>query len=313
MNEMDVEQEPEEEKSMALTKVVAEGDPKALLAHLESKAAVAARMRSAIETILISQTYPQDWSIQGAGDKAKACLSSAGAERIARSFPIRYRDVKWKKEVTTDSEGEAYRYVYEGYAELENRVVYVHGSYSTRDNFLGKADGEWKALENINENSIRSAAYHIFCGNAIKELLGLRGMPAAEYQRIMGGTGRDAAKSTKVDRGQGTQGGSSEDDHRHQVELGEICMAIANAGCTVAQDAEGKWSLTDLSESEDRKVETIAGEICALLSGFTGDKGPVAGKNSPRLLKGKWLSSTLGKARALKESLDKNDAGAPWG
>lgn len=90
-----------------LAHVMSEGDPETMLIMLEKKAGIALRMKQAVETIMVSQTYPQDWTIQGQGDKARACLSSAGAERIGRHFPIRYRNVAWKKEEWQDSHGKA--------------------------------------------------------------------------------------------------------------------------------------------------------------------------------------------------------------
>lgn len=310
MNSEITDYEPEtvesETRDHALAKVVAEGDPELMLAHLEKKAQLAARMRQAIETVLISQTYPEDWTCQG----DKACLGSAGAERVGRSFPVQYRDVTWNKETFTDCHGEGYRYVYSGYASLYDRVVFVHGSYSTRDKFLGFKDGDWRPLEDINEGHVRNAAYHVFCGNAIKELLGLRGLPVSEYQRIMGATGRDAGKSSKVQRGRGTEGGSQAtgDDHAHQKELAELCIGIANAGSTVEQDAEGNWRLHALSEGDDRQPLEVAKDICIQLSSFTGKDGNrITGKGAKELT-GKWLSATLAKARKLTESLTE----MPW-
>jgi hypothetical protein len=306
MNEMDTEHEPDESKSMELAKVVSDGDPELMLAHLEKKAALAGRMRQAIETVLISQTYPQDWTVQGDGDKAKACLGSAGAERVGRSFPIRYRDVKHTKEAFTDVNGEGYRYIYEGYAELYERIVYVQGSYSTRDAFLGKTKGEWRDVADINEGFIRNAAFHIFTGNAIKALLGLRGMPAAEYQRIMGGTKRDPTKSPTVTRGQGTQGGSSEDDSKHQAELGKLCIEIANMGRTVVLDSEHKPVLGTLSDGDERSPLDVAKDICKTISGFWSKKDNkwVDGLDSAKALKGQRLSITVAKARELAELLN---------
>lgn len=303
---MDVEPEPEESQSMALAKTVAEGDPELMLAHLEKKAKTAVAMKRAVEHILLAHTYPADWTIQGDGDKAKACLSSAGAERVARSFPIVYSGVKWAKEEFEDTNGKAYRYSYEGYAELYGRRVYVHGSYSTRDKFLGFANKEWRSKEEINEGHIRNAAYHVFCGNAVKELLGLRGMPAAEYQRIMQGTGQDGKKSQTVTRGQGTQGGTSADDSKHQSELAKICMEIANMGRTVAIDDGGNYVLTPLGEADERTPLDVAREICKVLSGFKDKKTDkwVEGKDSAKALKGKWLEATRSKAKELHERLN---------
>jgi hypothetical protein len=284
-NELDVIPEPE--GASGLSRVMVEGDPDVLLAVMEKKAALAGRMRGAIETMVVSQTYPQDWTIQGEGDKAKACLSSAGAERVGRNFPIRFERIEWKKETWSDAMGSAYRYLYTGYAILYDQTVYAEGTYSTRDEFLGKAKGEWRPLEDINEGDIRSAAHHIFCGNAIKELLGLRGMPDSEYHRIMGGTGRSPAKSTSVQRGQGTQGGTGDDDVRHQKELAELCIGFANNAQTVQHDEEGNWSLCPLSESDSREMMDIAKEICVLLSSFRADDGKTVRGKGAKELKGK--------------------------
>jgi len=288
-----------------LAHVMSEGDPETMLIMLEKKAGIAIRMKQAVETIMVSQTYPQDWTIQGQGDKARACLSSAGAERIGRHFPIRYRNVAWKKEEWQDSHGKAYRYVYSGYADMYDREVYAEGSYSTRDEFLGKANKQWRPLEDINEGDIRSAAMHIFQGNAIKELLGLRGIPQAEFERIMGRTGQNAGAASTVNRGQGTQGGTSAGDGAHQKELAEICIAIANAGQVAEPTEDGKgFMLMPMGESDDRTDIERAKAICVTLSSFWSekDKKRVSGKPASEL-KGRWLDATLAKARELKAKL----------
>lgn len=256
-------------------------------------------MRAAIERILVSQTYAQDWTIQGEGDKARACLSSAGAERIARNFPIHYDRVQIKREDWSDAEGPAYRYVCTGYATLYDRGVYAEGSYSTRDEFLGKKQGKWRPLEEINEGDIRSAAHHIFCGNAIKELLGLRGLPAAEYQRIMGSTGQDATKSGRVTRGRGTQGGATPEEHAQQRELVELCVGFANDGNTVELGDDGQWRLVPLAADDERDAMEVAKDICEQLSSFEGNDGEVVPGKGARELRGKWLGATLTKAKKL--------------
>jgi len=290
-----------ESRDHALVQIVAEGDPELFLAHLEKKAQLAGRMRQAIETVLVSQTYPKDWTVQG----DKACLSSAGAERVGRSFPILVEGTTWVKEEFIDTHGKGYRYVFSGSAILYGRKVFVQGSYSTRDKFLGYANGQWRAVEDMNEGHIRNAAYHVYCGNGIKELLGLRGVPVEEYKRIMGTTGRDAGKSSTVQRGKGTRGGSraTEEDKPNQKALCEACIVIVDAGMTLgAQDGDGNWSLAPIGDSDDRKPLDIAAAICVDLSSFEGDKGPVKGKPSSQLT-GKWLGSTLGKAHKLVASL----------
>lgn len=289
-----------ESRDHALAKVVAEGDPEEMLATVSKAAAVAEQMREQTEMVLVARTYRGDWTIQG----NKACLCSAGAERVGTLFAIRFHKTTWKKEEFTDGEGKGYRYVYSGNATLGNRLIEVQGNYSTRDKFHGKAHGEWKPLEEINEGEIRNAAYHIYTGNGIKALLGMRNIPEVEFERIMKAMGRQTGKTSTVQRGKGTRGGSQAtgDEKRHQKELAEACISIANAGMTVELDAEGKWSLRPLSDSDERPVLEIANAICIELSTFEGDHGTIKGKDAKYLTK-KWLDSTLGKARKLLESL----------
>jgi 5S rRNA maturation endonuclease (ribonuclease M5) len=299
----DYEPEPVQNESTSLVDVRSEGDPEQLLIVLEKRAKLAERMRQAIETVLVSQTYPQDWTEQG----KCVCLGSAGAERIARSFPISFANVTWEKEEIIDANGTGYRYVYSGDAILNDRTVHAQGNYSTRDAFLGKKDGAWKPQEDINEGNIRNAAYHVFCGNGIKELLGLRGMPVEEYRRIMKTTGRDPGKSATVERGKGTEGGTSDDDTKHQRELVEICIAIANSGQTV--EADGKeYKLVLLSDSDSREGMEIAKDVCERLSAFKGKDGNMVAGRGAKSLKGKSLEITLSKARKLKEKLDAQPA-----
>lgn len=300
--------EPIETTSTEIANVMHEGDPLNQLAILEAKAEIAIRWKNAINTILITQTFPEDWTIQGAGDKAKACLSSAGAERVARLFNIRFYEAKWTKQEFTDSSGQAYRYIYECKAALGEREVFAQGSYSTRDKFLGYSNSEWRPVEDINENNIRNAAYHICIGNAIKALLGLRGIPASRFAEIMGNVGESPTKAAAVERGSGTQGGTSEDDSVKQRELAEICMKIAGGGCTVAPDGKG-WTLVPMSDSDDRNDTDRAKEICTSISGFTNKEGKIVPGKLAKELKGGRLEVTLSTARKLREQLDNGGVG----
>ena len=297
---MDVE--PEEHRGTTLVRVLSEADPDKMLALMEKKASLGTRMRSAVEGLLLSHTYPRDWNIQGNGDKATACLGSAGAERVAREFPINFTDVSWTKEEWTDSYGAAYRYVYTGYASLYDRKIFIQGRYSTRDAFLGKVDESWRAIEDINEGNIRSAAFHMMRGDGIKALLGLRGLPAAEYERIMRATSRDPSATPTVARGSGTQGGTSADDHKAQADLAEACISIAAAGMTVESDGK-QWSAVPMSDSDDRAELERAVDICIKLSSFTGKDGKeITGKPASQL-KGKWLANAHKTAQRIASGL----------
>ncbi len=296
-----IDAEPIENASTELAKVMNEGDPETMLAILEKKAELAPRYNRAINTILVTQTYPEDWTQQG----DKMCLSSAGAERVARLFSIRFHDHKCSKQEISDSNGRGYRYIYECNATLGDREVFAQGAYSTRDKFLGSIGGEWRPTEDINENNIRNAAYHICIGNAIKALLGLRGIPAERFREIMGGAGEDAGKAAAVKRGSGTQGGTTSDDSAHQKELAEICIYIANGGMTVTKNDKGYWQHTPISDGDERPELERAKEICELISSFTGKDGSTVKGLPASQLKGKRLEVTLGTARKIKEAMNK--------
>lgn len=293
--------EPIEGPGTEIARVMAEGDTRAMLAVLEDKAALAPRFSKALNTILVSQTYPEDWTEQG----GKMCLSSAGAERVARLFDIRFSDARWRKEAFTDDFGAAYRYVYECQASWGNRTVFAQGTYSTRDKFLGFVNGEWRPITDINENNIRNAAYHICIGNGIKALLGLRGIPAERFREMMGAIGHDPGKASSVKRGTGTQGGTTTGDAAQQKELAEICIAIAQSGMTVAKGDDDKWHPAALSDADERPIIEQAKEICRAISSFVGKDGTVVPGKLASQLVGKRLGVTLRVAREIKEALDK--------
>ena len=294
-----IEAEPVEGPGTELMKVMSEGDPDIMLALLEKKVALAPRFAAAVNALLVTQTYAADWSEHG----GKMCLGSAGAERVARHFAIRMHDAKWSKQEFTDTIGKGYRYIYECFASLGDREVFVQGTYSTRDKFLSFKDDAYKATEDINESSIRSAAHHICTGNAIKALLGLRGIPADEWKKMMAAAGQDPAKAGKAQYGAGTQGGTSQDDTKHQQELAAICIAIANAGRTVQKDEKGQFVIAEMTDSDDRPELERAAEICCTISSFTTKDGKVVNGLPAGKLKDKRLDITLATARTLKGKL----------
>ncbi len=300
--------EPIEGPGTELTRVLHEGDPAQQLAILEAKAELAPKMSAAIQTILMSRTYPQDWTSFGEGDKERVCLSSAGAERVALLFDIRFSDTTYKKEQFTDVYGRGYRYVYEGNAAMGNRVVFAQGIYSTRDKLLGFANDEFKAVENIDERSIQMAAYHIYMGNGVKGLLGLRAIPRPEFDKIMSGQDKDPAKATKVTHASGTKGGTSQDDRKNQTELAKLCIQIASQGFMVGRTGNGVLEIMQEPEIELPELER-AKSICVQISGFegkdqnSGEKKWVDGKGAKEL-SGKWLNNSLRKAQELMKNSD---------
>jgi hypothetical protein len=274
-----------------------EGDPEAMLAILEKKAELAPRFKAAQEAILASQTYGNDWT----EFDGKMCLSAAGAERVGRLFDIQYFETSWLKEEFTDSVGKGYRYVYECKAALGSRITYAMGVYSSRDAFLGQCDGQYKALEEVDENNIRRAAYSLMKGNAIKSLLGLRGIPREEWQEMMERTGRQAPKAAKAQPGKGAPGTAAEADRAKQKELAELCIALARARRRVV--TEDYQSFRPAPAAETAAPLQLAKQICVILSSFRNDRGKVVPGRGARALGGKWLERTLKHARQVYAQL----------
>lgn len=288
--------EPVENEQTELAKIMQEGDPETQLAILEKKAALAPRFTQAINTILVGCTYPEDWIEHG----DTVCLKSAAAERIARNFDIVFYNVKNTKETFTDANGPGYRYIFEGEARMANRVIFAQGIYSTRDNFLGKKSGELRPVEDINENHIRSAAYHIFMGNGVKALLGLRGIPKARFDELMSRTGQDATKKNKVTYNNGSQGGTSQDDTAMQRDLSKILLDMANALQMITVDDKGHYGVEQTSEISDPME--VAKASCKAITSYYDKKNSkmVDGIESIKALKGKRLEIAVENARKLQ-------------
>lgn len=269
--------------------------------YLTEVAKYAPVMKKAQETLLATQTYPADWKRFGNEKDGKMALNAAGAERVARLFPIKLADFKCVGKIDFEDEhGKGYRYVYECRAQLKERILYSTGTYSTRDAFLGKAGGEWKDLADINENDIRMAAYRRCQGNAIRALLGIRNIPLDEWERIMEQTGQDGSQvaSDGVSYASGTKGGTSKDDKSKQVELSNVIYEIVDAGLMCHYE-KGDVEIL-VNDAADVAERDLAAKCCLLaLTQFEGDKGTVKGVTSYKMLRGKRLKVTLSRTKEV--------------
>jgi hypothetical protein len=282
--------------STELTRVMTDGDPEMMLDIIERKAKLAKRFADAIMSILVTQTLPTDWT---EFDKGRMGLSSAGAERVGRNFPIKVYNVTNRREDGVDTLGKYYRYIFEGYAIMGDREIFVTGAFSTREDLLGKKDQKWRPLEEINENDIRTAAYHIFMGNAIKSMLGLRDMTKEQIDKIYAANGIDSSGTHKVTHGSGTQGGTSEDDTKNQQELGKILVDMANGLKMIVVNGAGAYSIEETSEVSD--AMEVAKASCKALTSFYSkkDKKMIEGIESIKALKGQRLSIALANAKKM--------------
>jgi len=270
------------------------GDPDVMLQILEKKAQLAPRFKKARDTIILTQTYKEDWVVFG----DTACLKSAAAERIGTMFEISFYDLKIEKENFTDSLGKGYRYRAQITAELYGRKSIGVGLYDTREPFLGVKNKEYRPIEEINENDIQMAAVHIARGDAVKALLGLRGIPIKELDNILKGTSQTAAK---VEFKSGSQGGTAADDSAKQTELYNLCRQIADMPATVYYNQQTKDAELQITqeEAESASIDERISIICRQLSTFVNSKGELVKGKLYNELTGKWLNSTLGRAKRL--------------
>lgn len=298
---------PDEELATTQTPLPQLYNPEQQVFAMEQAVKYADRLIRARNTLIRMFTYSEDWTSFGDGDRAKACLSAAGAMRIADkgNFPIRFFNVQSRKENIKDKDGSigGYRYVFEGYAQLRDRVVHALGQYSTRDALLGKSGGEYRDPQEINESYIRQAAHTYFKGNAIKDLMGLKGIPWAEYEKLTASAGQDATRTTSVRHQSGTKGGISDDDRSRQAQLVKLLLDLANRNLTiVAEEQDGKVvqriesvgeKLADYSSQQKDPYLTVAQSSLRSMTTFKGKDGIVTGVTDFARVKGRQLEMTL--------------------
>ena len=297
---------PVEKPEMEITQLLAEEDPEIALQRLEKIAELAPRFEAALRKLLIACTFPADWEVFGEGEKAKACLSSHGTMRVGKHFGFQIFETQSKKEEWTDTVGKAYRYVYTCKAALGGRIVSAQGIYGSRDEFLGKARGEYRSIEDINEADIANAAHSIMQGNAVKALLGLKNIPADEYKKLMAGTGQKVETTGQHSYAKGAQGGTSADDTAKQQELSQILIGLANNGKVITCDEQGKKSLDDAFDTSE-PIETAKASCKALTSFMGKDNKFVEGIDSIKALKDKRLAIALQNAKLLTSEEKKNE------
>ena len=247
------------------------GSDRTFLDQLRLTANHAAEIETLLQTIMVAVSHPEDWS----DHDGTACLSSAGAERYLKHFPISFSQWKRQREDFTDSQGKGYRWRYECVAELWGRKVLAVGIYGTRDKFHGFANGQWRSLEEINENEIESGARHICIGNGVKTLLGLRGIPTTVLNRIFGAIGKnpDGVGIKSVQYGKGSQGGATTDEQSKRAELSRLLNEMVGPDPAAIKQAVERFTA------------------------FEGKDGKTHCRDSVARIKGKWLDTTLEKVR----------------
>ena len=114
---------------------------------------------------------PGDWKLKP-GCYAK--LSSIGAERFLKYFPIEFCDLTAQRLAFSDETGSAFRWVYRMRASLYGLTICCEGRISSRDWIQRDEKGEEVKGPITDEGGMMGAALLLCEANGVKILLGLR-------------------------------------------------------------------------------------------------------------------------------------------
>lgn len=254
-----------------ITQVVATEITREMIDRLNITADLAVDYMAALRRNLVGYTYPFDWTIQGTGDKAKACLASHGADRVAAGiggFVIEESQPATRTSFE-DKYGEGYIWRFFYRVTWRGRSCDAMGLQSTRDNFVGKAHGQFKDVADINEANVMRGARHIAIGEGIKQLLGLRNLPASEMPNF--GMGTKDKPIQRIER-------QSQDDEERKKRKSITDMLLA------LNDGDAEAALAHLTE-----ITTFKGH----------DGNEVRGVSGTQYLKTKRLNFTLDKVTEI--------------
>lgn len=141
-----------------------------------------------IRMALLKLAQPGDWVLfksekeEGPG---KAELGFAGAMRIGSTLGVDFTNWAASKQIETDKEGVSwYRWEFECDASYRGRVIRVYGRAGSRDKFFGKAYGQWKPIDEIDEGNIKMAGRRAAMKEGVKIHFGLHHMDPIELAKF---------------------------------------------------------------------------------------------------------------------------------
>jgi len=153
---------------------------------MDAVIAIAEKMEAytkAMDTILnavIKRAFPGDFVCHAKADdpedKKRANIGAAAAERIAVFLGIQERNWTQGEKVWSDDR-KHFTYSYSAEFGFKNRWVTAIGQAGTRDKFFSFAYGQYKPLEEIREDHIRTAAFRACRKEGVRLLLGIRAIP----------------------------------------------------------------------------------------------------------------------------------------
>lgn len=142
-----------------------------------------AKAQDQILNIIVKRTYAGDWVCHDRTNtpesERKANLGAAGAERIANFLGV--QEANWKEYPKEWSEDHKhYSYAYSADFTFRGITRHAVGRAGTRDKFFSGG----KALEDINEDDIRVAAFRECFKKGITRLFGLRNIPLTKLKSL---------------------------------------------------------------------------------------------------------------------------------
>jgi len=218
----------------------------------------------------LKQTTERDWVNQN----GNPYLVHSGAEKVARLFGIKLRDIKTEKFMAEDTKGKYYIYKTTGTAALPGKhdSIEAVGTCSQRDKFWAFKKNEWKDSIDIDETNILKASYTNFVVNSITHLLGLRNITWDMLEKA----GVKTSKVQKVEYSKGSQKAEatlSKNDMETRKKLWDTCMTLS-AG-----------------SEEDAKV------LLEKFTSFPTEEGERFVDDIKKLTSSKWINSSYGKAK----------------
>lgn len=202
----------------------------------------------------LKRTSFRDWmSIEN-----QPYLGHSGAEKVARLFGIKLRNITTAKEWSEDSKGRFYIYRTIGTAELPGGYDSIEalGTCSQRDKFFAWTNGKYRDTVEIDETNIMKASYSNFVVNAITHLLGLRNLTWDDLK----GAGIDIEKVQKIQYQEGAKKGEtmlSAESLKKREEIWKICWNLGNGDEAMARTFLKQISFFKSKEGKEVSAEDI--------------------------------------------------------
>jgi len=135
-----------------------------------------------LKLFALKSTNSDDWIDQN----GRPYLTGSGAEKVARLFGVKIKDVKSEKRTSDDEKGKFYYYLVTGTAMLKDNQDSIEavGTCSSKDQFFAKRNGVLLPLSEVDETNILKSAYTNFVVNSITRLLGIRNMTWEELNSV---------------------------------------------------------------------------------------------------------------------------------